>query len=131
MIYDPTKGYWKEVGTIITNRNNVSLKGDEIHFLGASLTKIRIEEREREVSYLDSIRVIYTDGITNLDVEKSFDVASLKNNDESYYTLRHGQSLTLDLKGIVPENARSIRLKVNGYYEVSPWLTDASSKTGG
>ena len=118
MVYDSEKGYWKELGTVITDRKSVELKGDEIHKLGDSSSKIRIEERDNEITYLDSVSILYTDSVTGAQGERQLAISSLGSNDGKYYILHPGQSLDIDLKSLLPKNSINISLKVNGYYQI-------------
>lgn len=118
MVYNPQKGYWKELGTVLYGRRQKSLQNEEIHKLGDNISKIKLEEREPEITYIDSLSVQYTDPITKTQAEASLSIPQLTKSDGEYFVLHQGESLDIDLKNLVPKNSTDLRLKVNGYYEV-------------
>jgi hypothetical protein len=117
MVYDAEKGYWKQLGTVITDRNDISLKGSEVHLLGDSSTKFRIEERDNEITYLDSLSLLYEDS-SNETHEALLNIPQLDKLDKSYYVLHQGEFLNIDVKRFLPAHAKNIRLKVDGYYQI-------------
>jgi hypothetical protein len=117
MVYDSEKGYWKQLGTVITDRNNFSLKGSEVHLLGDNSTKLKIEERDNEITYLDSLSLLYEDSNDQAH-ETTLSIPLLDRVDQKYYILRQGEFLDIDIKRFLPISARNIRLKVDGYYQI-------------
>jgi Trypsin-like peptidase domain len=117
MVYDSEKGYWIEVGTIITGRQTKAQKDYEIHPLGNHPAKIRIEERDKEITYLDSISILYTDSQTGAEKEVKSDIPELIDVDDKYFVLKQYDVLDLNLKRLIPRTAVNVRLRVNGYYE--------------
>jgi hypothetical protein len=117
MVYDSEKDYWKELGTVITGRNNFSLKGSEVHLLGDNSTKFRIEERDNEITYLDSLSLLYEDA-NNQVHETALSIPVLDRLDQKYYVLHQGEFLNIDVKRFLPIGSRNVRLKVDGYYQI-------------
>jgi hypothetical protein len=117
MVYDSEKGYWIEVGTIITGRQTKAQKDYEIHPLGNHPAKIRIEERDKEITYLDSISILYTDSQTGAEKEVKSDIPELVDVDDKYFVLKQYDVLDVNLKRLMPRTAVNVRLRVNGYYE--------------
>ncbi len=117
MVYDSEKGYWVEVGTIITGRQTKAQKDYEVHPLGNHPAKIRIEERDKEITYLDSISILYTDSQTGAEKEVKSDIPELIDVDDKYFVLKQYDVLDVNLKRLIPRTAVNVRLRVNGYYE--------------
>jgi Trypsin-like peptidase domain len=117
MVYDSQKGYWIEVGTIITGRQTKAQKNYEVHPLGNHPAKIRIEERDKEITYLDSISILYTDLQTGAEKEVKSDLPELVDVDDKYFVLKQYDVLDVNLKRLIPRTAVNVRLRVNGYYE--------------
>jgi hypothetical protein len=117
MVYDSEKGYWKQLGTVITDRNDISLKGSEVHLLGDSSTKFKIEERDNEITYLDSLSLLYKDS-GNQTHEALLNIPTLDKLDKDYYILHQGEVLNIDVRRFLPAHAKDIQLKVNGYYQI-------------
>ena len=121
MVYDSQKGYWIEQGTLITGKQNKARKSYEIHSLDDKISKIRIEERDREITYLDSISILYTDKSSDKVIEIQSQVPELFTaGDESYLVLNQNDYFEMDLKSVLPKDAIDVRLKVDGYYEILP-----------
>jgi Trypsin-like peptidase domain len=120
VVYDSRKGYSLDFGTVLTGRQTKSQKAYEIHSLGDNPTKLRIEERDKEITYLDSVSLLYTDNNTGEEKEISTKISKLDDVDEHNYILHQNESLEIDLKKLLPEIASNIRMKINGYYEILP-----------
>jgi hypothetical protein len=118
MVYNPQKGYWKELGTVLYGRRQKSLQDVEIHKLGDNLSKIKLEEREPEITYIDSLSIQYTNPITQTQGEALLEIPQLAKRDGDYFVLHQGESVEIDLKSLIPKNSTDLRLKINGYYEV-------------
>lgn len=117
MVYDSEKGYWIEVGTIITGRQTKAQKDYEVHPLGNHPAKIRIEERDKEITYLDSISILYTDSQTGAEKEVKSDIPELVDVDDKYFVLKQYDVLDVNVKRLIPRTAVNVRVRVNGYYE--------------
>jgi Trypsin-like peptidase domain len=117
MVYDSEKGYWIEFGTIIKGRQTKAQKDYEVHPLGNHPAKIRIEERDKEITYLDSISILYTDSQTGAEKEVKSDIPELVDVDDKYFVLKQYDVLDVNLKRLIPRTAVNVRLRVNGYYE--------------
>lgn len=120
MVYNTKKGYWKELGTVLYGRKHKSLQSDEIYKLGEDISKIRIEEREPEITYIQSLSIIYTDSQTDTKREVMLSLSSLASQQDGYFVLHEGQSIEIDLETLIPANSLDIKLKINGYYEIIP-----------
>lgn len=116
--YDPQQDSWLELGTILYARRNKSLQQEELHNLGNSVSKIRIEEREPEITYIDALSIVYTEPDEEEIQEVIYPMAELQKVDEDYFLLHQGEVLEIDLEQFVPASASDIKLKINGYYEV-------------
>ena len=123
MVYDSEKGYWIDLGTVITGRQSKAQKDYEVHSLGDHPSKLRIEERDKEITYLDSISILYTDSREGKEKEVKSEIPELNTVDEKYFTLHQDDFLEINLKKLLPKTAINVRLKVNGYYEVLPGIT--------
>lgn len=120
VVYDAKKGYWIDLGTTLTGRQTKAQKASEIYSLGENPSKFKIEERDKEITYLDSVSILYTDKNTGEEKEVSSHISTLNAIDDVYYVLHQNESLEIDLKNLVPKNASNIRMKINGYYELLP-----------
>ena len=116
--YKSKDGYWVEQGTILTNRNKVQLQNSEIRMIESGTDKIKIQERDPEITYLDSISFVYTDPLTQKEHEVKTNIKNLNSVDNNYYILKQGESLEIDIKKIIPDTAVNIKLQVNGYYHI-------------
>ncbi|NET26934.1 carboxypeptidase regulatory-like domain-containing protein [Okeania sp. SIO1I7] len=117
-IYDYTKNTWFDLGTVLYNRHNKNLQGEEIHILGNSnITKLRLEEREKEITFIDSITIKYIDNHDGLEHEVNLNEPNLNSADGVYMQLFEGDSFEIDLTTLIPSESSNIRLKINGYYQ--------------
>jgi hypothetical protein len=125
MVYNSEENDWLEMGTILYARRDKSLQGDEIHELG-DIKKLKLEEREQETTFIDSLSILYIDSKTGVTREAILQNSELLKQDEHYLVLRQGEQLEIDLEEILPANvnASNVRLKINGYYEVDPVLNE-------
>jgi hypothetical protein len=110
--------YWKELGNILYGIKHKKLQRSEIYNLGDHVTKIKIEEREPEITYLKSLEIIYVNSVTNTKEEILLKLSDLTRQEEGYFLLVNGQSIEIDLQKIVPLTAEKIQLRVTGYYEI-------------
>lgn len=119
LVYDSKKGYWKELGTILYGKKHKKLQSCELYNLGDNTTKIRIEEREPEITYIESLSIIYINPQTTTKEEKLISLVGLAEKQKEYFILRQGQSIEIDLQNFIPIDAVEIKLKLNGYYELT------------
>lgn len=117
LVFNSIKGYWLELGTVLHNRASKSLQDTEIHGLSHPISKIKLQERENEITYLDYLAILYTEPYTNTIREVVPETSQLKHSDGQYLVLKKGEHFELDLSSLVPDNATKIELKVDGYYE--------------
>ena len=112
------KGYWIEQGTILYGSNSKNLKAKERYAIDNKVLSIRIEERDREITFLEDLKLIYIDKNTG----KQFTIGCLESNflknDSGYYLIHQGESLELNISNLIPESAIEIQLEVIGYYEI-------------
>ncbi|MEM7591761.1 MAG: hypothetical protein AAF383_09625 [Cyanobacteria bacterium P01_A01_bin.83] len=118
VVYDLQQNGWLELGTILYARNNKSLQQEELHNLGNNISRIRIEERESEITYIDALSIVYTEPNMEEVQEVIYPIAELQKVDEDYFLLHKGEALEIDLERFVPTNASNVKLKINGYYKV-------------
>ncbi|OPF15015.1 hypothetical protein B1L04_20840 [Microcystis aeruginosa KW] len=116
LVYDTGKGYWLDLGTVLYSRASQDLQDTEIHALGNQTTKIKLQERENEITYLDYIAILYTEYDTGIHREITPNIFSITKIDGQYLVLNKGQNLEIDLSNLIPANATAIQLKINGYY---------------
>jgi hypothetical protein len=128
LVYNSQNRDWTELGTAIYGRHDKSLQAYETYNLGEHISKIRLEEREPEITYIDSLSVLYTDPITKTMREVIPPIPKIEKVDEEYFILHQDESLEIDLKDLIPKNALDIKFKINGYYEV---LLDKDLRTKG
>jgi Trypsin-like peptidase domain len=118
MVYDSEKGYWIDLGNVMVDRQNKISKDYETYSLGDHPSKFIIEEREPEITYINSMSIVYTDSKTNQEQEIKSNIPELRHLDDKYITLNQNDHLEIDLVRILPKNAVNVRIKVNGYYKV-------------
>jgi|JFJP01.1.fsa_nt_gi Uncharacterized protein containing caspase domain len=118
LVYNSQNRDWTELGTAIYGRHDKSLQAYETYNLGENISKIRLEEREPEITYIDSLSVLYTDPITKTMREVIPPIPKIEKVDGEYFILHQDESLEIDLKDLIPKNALDIKFKINGYYEV-------------
>ena len=118
LVYDPSKDVWVDLGTILYARNNKSLQQEEIHGVFNGVSKIRIEEREPEITYLDSVSIIFRRPEVVADLEIQYPLEKLKKSDGNYLVLQQDDSIEFDFSDSLPSDAFDLRLKVDGYYDV-------------
>ncbi|MBW4495955.1 MAG: caspase family protein [Oscillatoria princeps RMCB-10] len=118
LVYNSHNRDWTELGTVLYGRHDKSLQAYETYNLGEHISKIKLEEREPEITYIDSLSVLYTDPITKTMREAIPPISKLEKNDGEYFILHQDESIEINFKDIIPKNALDIRLKINGYYEV-------------
>lgn len=108
---------WEELGTVLYGRSTVNLQDFETHYLGDNIESFRLEEREEEVAYLDSLSVTYFDPISQETYEVELNLPDvMKKVDGQYHLMKQGDSVEINLRKVLPVNAQRIQVKVNGYY---------------
>ncbi|NEP10675.1 MAG: hypothetical protein F6K14_10755 [Symploca sp. SIO2C1] len=117
VVYDDQQESWLELGTILSARKNKPLQQEELHHLRKSVSKIKIEEREPEITYIDALSIIYTEPNTEEVQAVVYPTPELQKVDEDYFLLHQGEALEIDLEKFVPPNASDVMLKINGYYK--------------
>jgi hypothetical protein len=128
LVYNLQKEYWLELGTILYRKHHRLLQSEEIHNLGENISKIKIEERDKEVTYIKFLSILYTDPQTNTKREAIPSLTNLASQEEGYFILKQGQSIEINLENLVPVNSLDIKLKINGYYEIlNEQLTSAGT----
>jgi hypothetical protein len=120
IVYDSQKGYWVDLGTVITGQQSKAQKNYEIHSLGNHPSKFRIEERDKEITYLDAISILYADVQSGEEKEVKSQIPELTAIDEDYFVLHQNDTLEVDLNKLLPRNVTNVRLKIEGFYEVLP-----------
>lgn len=118
LVFNSRKKYWIEMGPILYGRRNQQMEYEEIYMIDGDISKIKIEERDPEITFLSSVKLTYTDYFSkNRLVVECLDINSSRNN-EGYCELHQGQYLEFDLKNILPKKAMNIELSIVGYYEI-------------
>lgn len=118
LVYNSKKGYWIELGTILRGKEHRFLQNTEIYNLGENISRIKIEERDREITYIKSLSIIYTISKIGLEQEAIPSLIDLATREKEYFLLHKGQSIEIDLEKLIPANALNIKMKINGYYKI-------------
>ena len=116
VFYDRRNNYWVDYGTVLVDRKNKSLQGEEIHFIRRDVSKIRIEEREDEVTSIDSISLVYRDASGQEIILKAQD-PQLQETDGKYAKLHKGDRIEVDFSAS-PHGIGEVSVRINGYYVV-------------
>ena len=119
LVYDAKKGYWLNTGNVLVDRNKKSAQDTEIYRLRPDITQVRLEEREPEITYIDSISISYQDTETDLAQAVFLDIEELKANDDNFLVLHEGDAFEINLNQLIHlEKAKNIQLIINGFYSV-------------
>jgi hypothetical protein len=119
LVYNSKKGYWIELGTILRGKEHKFLQNSEIYNLGENISKIKIEERDREITYIESLSIIYTTSKNSQKEQEAIPLLTdLATREEGYFVLHQGQSMEIDLENLIPADALNVKLKLNGYYKI-------------
>jgi hypothetical protein len=118
MTFNSRKGYWVEQGTILYGRQNENMKAREIYAIADEVSKIKIEERDNEITFLSSVNLIYVDQISESQHLIECITSNLPRNSKGYYLLHEGEFLEVDVRSLLPTTATRIQLEVSGYYEI-------------
>ncbi len=116
LVYNQEKGYWVEIGTVLYGRDAENLNDFEIYSIPPGITKIKIEERDPEITYLTYLSVLmYSRSSNSLEREIFPDLKGNFNHLDNYFSLQQGDYVEFDLP---KENDFEIKLKLKGYYEI-------------
>lgn len=108
---------WQDLGTVLYGRSKDSLQDTEIRYFGDNISTIKIEEKEKEITYIDYLSVLYFDPSSQQDREIFPEIsASTRKVDGKCHTLKQGEIIKIDIQQLLPSNAQKIRIKINGYY---------------
>jgi Trypsin-like peptidase domain len=108
---------WQDLGTVLYGRSKSSLQDTEIRYFGDNINSIKIEEKEKEITYIDYLSVLYFDPSSQQDLEIFPQIsAATRKIDGKFYTLKQGEIIKIDIQQLLPSNAQKIRIKINGYY---------------
>jgi hypothetical protein len=118
MTFSSRKGYWTERGAILYGRQNKSMEDREVYAIDEEVSRVRIEERDHEITFLSSLTLVYFDQVTG--GERVVDCLTLNSSrsGKGHYLLRKDESIELDIYSLLPKTACKIRLEVVGYYEI-------------
>lgn len=114
LYYDRGNNYWVDYGTVLVDRKNKTLQGEEKHPIRRDVSKIRIEEREDEVSFIDSISLEYKDA-KGQEIMLKAQNPQLQHTDRQYVILRKGERMDVDFNA-VPPGVSEVTVLINGYY---------------
>ncbi|MFQ4136667.1 hypothetical protein PGN35_010125 [Nodosilinea sp. PGN35] len=112
------RGYWVEQGTILFGRQHESMKAEEHYSIDKEVLKVKIEERDQEITFLETVRLTYLNYSEGKKCTVECLASSLPRNGKGYYLLHQGESLELNISDLLPETASKIQLTVVGYYEI-------------
>ena len=118
LVLDSDDKPFRKLGTILTGVESEKSKQTKLYRLNDRPLKVKIEERDPEITYLDSLSFIYQDTQTQELKEVFYPLAELQKIDQQYFLLHQRESLEIDLNKILPDTASNIKLKINGYYEL-------------
>lgn len=118
MTFNYIKGYWIEQGTILYGKQNEKMKAREIYTIDEEVSRIKIEERDREITFLSSINLIYVDQNSEGQCLVECLTSNLPRNSKGYYLLHENEFIELDIGNFLPKTATKIQLEVIGYYEI-------------
>ncbi|MCP9773864.1 hypothetical protein KBY66_14825 [Synechococcus sp. Tobar12-5m-g] len=118
VVYDRTNGYWVDYGTVLVARNTKSLQTEETYLYTRNISQIMIQEREDEITYLDQVRLTFTDPGTGVKGEVTPPDTALANADQEYMVLRKGESWQFDFSSLLPDGVTDLEVRINGYYQV-------------
>ena len=118
LVYNSKKGYWIELGTVLTGKEQKFLQDVEVYHIGDNISKIKIEERDNEITYIKSLSILYNNSISGVEEEIVPLLIDLATKEEEYFVLHQGQSMEISLENLIPINALNVRLKISGYYEI-------------
>lgn len=118
MTFNSKKEYWIERGAILYGRQNEQMEAGEIYAIDEETSKIKIEERDHEITLLRSLSLIYIDQNSESQCVVECLTSNLPRNSKGYYLLHEGESIELDISNLLPKTAIKIQLKVIGYYKI-------------
>ena len=109
---------WIEMGTVLYGVDSIDKKNSEIRKIPEGIAKIKIEERESEITYLDYITIGYKNPLDGKKGEAYLPYAELESIDGTYLSLKQGEFLEIDLDEFVPKGSEDLELLISGFYEV-------------
>ena len=118
LVYNSEQNSWLETGTVLSAVKDKELQKTEVHSLSKNVSKIKLEEREPEITYIDALSVLYTDSQTKKTYDIAYPMAELQKVDNNFFLLRQGETFEVDLYNIIPNTASDVKLKINGYFEI-------------
>jgi hypothetical protein len=118
LVFDAQKNFWIEKGVILLGRQSQQMEGEDIYSIEKEISKIKIEERDHEITFLKSLKLIYTDSQSNEQGELELLTSNMLEENRGYYILNEDNFLELDIDEVLPESAENITLNVVGYYEI-------------
>lgn len=119
LVFNSKEKQWIEDGTVLTSRNDKSRKGTEVYRFYSGETKFRIEERDREISYIDFMQIRYTTAGSDEVGKISVPISSLQKIDDDYLVLHQGESFEFDISKLLPKEVSDCELVIDGFYEVT------------
>ncbi|NJK52378.1 MAG: hypothetical protein HC936_05295 [Leptolyngbyaceae cyanobacterium SU_3_3] len=118
MTFNSKKGYWIEHGSILYGRQNEGMKARELYLIDKDVSKIKIEERDNEITFLSAVNLIYVDQNSEIQHLVECLTSNLSRNSKGYYLLYKDESLEFDVGNLLPKTASKVQLEVIGYYEI-------------
>jgi hypothetical protein len=103
LVFDASKNFWIEKGVILLGRQNQKVEGEDIYSIEKKISKIKIEERDHETTFLKSIKLIYTDSQSGQKNELELIAANMIKSNREYYILNEGDFLELEINIAVIE----------------------------
>jgi hypothetical protein len=112
---------WQDLGTILYGRSRDTLQDTEIRYLGDNIINVNIEEKDKEITYIDYLSFIYFDPLLQKDREVVPLISpATKKIDGNYYVLKQGEKISINIDKLLPPDSQKIRVKINGYYVPLP-----------
>lgn len=116
LAYDKDKKYWIEIGTVLYGRDNKTLNDFEVYSISSSISKIRIEERDPETTYIYHLSILmYSKHCDSPEREIFPNLSGDFNQHSNYFSLGQGGYIEFD---IPLDNEFNFKLKIKGYYDI-------------
>jgi SEFIR domain len=116
LVYDECKKYWIELGTILYGRDTKKLNDFEVYSLPLNTSKIRIEERDPENTYIHHLSIlIYPKNCDSPEKEMFPNLSGDFNQYDNHFSLDQGGYVEFDIPS---GNEFDFKLKIKGYYEI-------------
>jgi hypothetical protein len=118
LVYDSQKQHWINLGPVLYARDSQDKQATETYELTPNFSKLRIEEREAEITYLDWLNLQYQLPQATAS-SRSFqpDFPHIGDIDGDYLSLEQGDFIEIDLNSVWQSGTPSIRLEVDGFYK--------------